>query len=403
MLIVFIIILIIVAIFAAKCMKEVPQNSVGLVETWGKYDHKVSPGLHFCIPVRTHIRPVSLAIVPYKLQNYTVITKDSVNVAISVALNYHVTNAVRYEYGNTNSIESMAQLVRAHLRDIIGGLEFSEVLNSSSQINKELAQHIGDFTNDFGINVDRINIDSLEPDKDIQSKMNEQKSADLHRKAQIIQAQGNQKSVQLKADGQKEANIEQAQGRKQSTELSADADYYQTQRTADAQNYRIHKAADAQNYQTHQIADAQNYQIHKTADAQNYQINQVANAKHNEIEQVQKALSDASPNYFQKYSIQAWANIAQSGNMIIFGNDDGKNTQSSIFGQIPAVRRLWEAGKNTGNRHGSMASVASDVATDTSMNSSVASSIMNESAMSSASSSNSSSSSSTSNSSSSNK
>lgn len=130
---------------------------------------------------------------PLKLPNYSVITKDNADVSASVTLNYHVTDAVKYEYENTDSVESMAQLVRGHLRDIIGRLDLNEALGATARINQELASAIGDLTNTYGINVDRINIDELTPSRAIQEAMDKQLTADRERVATIAQAEGESK------------------------------------------------------------------------------------------------------------------------------------------------------------------------------------------------------------------
>ena len=165
--------------------KIVPQNNAGLVETLGKYRTRKEAGLHFYVPFVQRIRNVSLAMRPLRLPYYSVITADNADIKASVTLNYHVTDAVKYMYENTDSVESMAQLVRGHLRDIIGRMELNEALGSTTKINIQLASAIGDLTNTYGINVDRINIDELRPSASIQEAMDKQLTADRERVATI--------------------------------------------------------------------------------------------------------------------------------------------------------------------------------------------------------------------------
>ncbi|WP_301009734.1 SPFH domain-containing protein, partial [Ligilactobacillus agilis] len=106
-------------------IKIIRQNCQGLVETLGKYSHSVEAGLHFYIPFIQRIESVELAMHPLKLQKYSVITQDNADIEASVTLNYHVTDAKKYTYENTDSVESMAQLVRGHLRDIIGRMDLN--------------------------------------------------------------------------------------------------------------------------------------------------------------------------------------------------------------------------------------------------------------------------------------
>ncbi|KAI3473587.1 hypothetical protein Pfo_031004 [Paulownia fortunei] len=60
---------------------------------------------------------------------------------------------------------------------------------STTKINVQLADAIGDLTNTYGINVDRINIDELRPSVSIQEAMDKQLTADRERVATIAKAE----------------------------------------------------------------------------------------------------------------------------------------------------------------------------------------------------------------------
>ena len=181
-------------------IKIVRQNCQGLVETLGKYSRSVEAGLHFYIPFIQRIQSVELAMHPLRLEKYSVITQDNAEIEASVTLNYHVTDAKKYTYENTDSVESMAQLVRGHLRDIIGRMDLNAALGSTSKINAELASAIGDLTNIYGINVDRVNIDELTPSVEIQKAMDKQLTADRERVAVIAKAEGEARNIKLTTD-----------------------------------------------------------------------------------------------------------------------------------------------------------------------------------------------------------
>ncbi|HIZ96937.1 MAG TPA: SPFH/Band 7/PHB domain protein [Candidatus Ligilactobacillus excrementavium] len=268
-------------------IKIVPQNCQGLVEMFGKYKHTVESGLHFYIPFVQGIRTVSLAMQPIELPHYSIITKDNAEVSTSVTLNYHVTDSMKYEYNNTDSVESMAQLVRGHLRDIIGRMELNDALGSTARINADLATAIGDLTNTYGINVDRINIDELLPSDEIQRAMDKQLTADRERIAAIAQAQGEAESIRL---------------------------------TNEAQNNALMATASAQAQATKTRADAERYRI----------------------DTVQAGLSNTDQRYFKNQSIAAYSDLAKSqANMVVVPNDDNSN-----FGQTAVLAQAIE-GKNT--------------------------------------------------------
>ncbi|GBG93754.1 protease [Ligilactobacillus salitolerans] len=255
-------------------IKVVPQNCQGLVETFGKYKHTVESGLHFYVPFMQGIRTVSLAMQPIELPHYSIITKDNAEVSTSVTLNYHVTDSKKYEYNNTDSVESMAQLVRGHLRDIIGRMELNDALGSTARINADLAEAIGDLTNTYGINVDRINIDELLPTEEIQRAMDKQLTADRERIAAIAKAQGEAESIRLTNEAQNNALMATAKAQAQATKTKADAERYR-------------------------------------------------------IDTVQAGLTNADDKYFKNQSIAAYSQLAQSkANVVVVPNED-----SSSYGQ----------------------------------------------------------------------
>ncbi|CAI2556847.1 Protein QmcA [Apilactobacillus kunkeei] len=262
-------------------VKVIRQNNEGLVETLGKYSHTLSSGLHFYIPLIQRVRTVSLAMQPKLLPKYSLITKDNAEVLGSVSLNYHVTEPVKYQYENTYSVMSMVQLVRGHLRDIIGRMDLNEVLGSTKEINKELADAIGDLTDIYGINVDRINIDELTPSKAIQEAMNTQLTADRERQAEISRAEGDAKSVELRTKAQNEALVATAEANAQATKTKADAEKYR-------------------------------------------------------IDKIQEALQGADDKYFNAQSIEAFSNLANSDtNMVVVPNDGADS-----YGQMTTFAKL---------------------------------------------------------------
>ncbi|TPR14143.1 SPFH domain-containing protein [Apilactobacillus timberlakei] len=268
-------------------IKVVRQNYEGLVENWGKYKKTIQSGLHFYVPFMQKVRSVSLAMQPKTLRRYSIITKDNAEVTASVTLNFHVTDAVKYQYENTDSVESMSQLVRGHLRDIIGRMELNEVLGSTAKINQNLAIAIGDLTNTYGINVDRINIDELTPSSAIQDAMDKQLTADRERQAEISKAEGDAQSIQLRTKAQNEALIATANANAKATKLKADAEKYR-------------------------------------------------------IDTVQSGLKNADAKYFENQSINAFSEVAKSDSNLIVAPMDKTNE----FGQMATLKKIFKDDKN---------------------------------------------------------
>lgn len=214
----------------------VTQNQIGLYSILGKYKSQFEPGLHFKIPLITSVYRVDMAQQPLQLDSQTVISKDNAEVHVGVSLTFHVTDAYKYAFENTNSLKSMEQQVRSDVRDIIGKMELNDVLNSAEAINAQLSKRIADITDVYGINVDRINIDQLDPSDQIQAAMNKLVTATRERDAQISQAEGKARATKLETDANNEAMITQAKAKAEAVKAAADAEAYRIEKTNAALN-----------------------------------------------------------------------------------------------------------------------------------------------------------------------
>ncbi|MEL1206315.1 SPFH domain-containing protein, partial [Staphylococcus epidermidis] len=65
----------------------------------------------------------------------------------------------------------MVQDTRAQLRGIIGNMDLNDVLNGTEKINQTLFEQLSEVTAGYGLNVDRVNIDSIQVAHDIQESM----------------------------------------------------------------------------------------------------------------------------------------------------------------------------------------------------------------------------------------
>ena len=156
-----------------------------------------------------------------KVDEQEVITKDNVVVRISETLKYHITNVNAYVYQNKDSVLSMVQDTRANLRGIIGNMDLNDVLNGTETINQTLFQQIAETTAGYGLNVDRVNIDSIQVDATIQDSMNKLLRASREKEANIMEAEGHKQAAIAKAEGEKQSAILEAEANKQTQILQA--------------------------------------------------------------------------------------------------------------------------------------------------------------------------------------
>ncbi|WP_422119886.1 SPFH domain-containing protein [Lactobacillus paragasseri] len=278
-----IVLVILLLVLLALSFHIVPQNYEGLVETLGKYSRTVKAGFVMIFPGVQRIRKVSLALQPLEISKYRIITKDNAEITTSLTLNYLVTDSYKYFYNNTDSVESMVQLIRGHLRDIIGRMELNEALGSTSQINAQLADAIGDLTDIYGIRVVRVNVDELLPSPEIQKAMDKQLTADREKTAAIARAEGEARNIELTT----KALVATAKANAEAIKTQADADAYR-------------------------------------------------------IKKLQESLDQAGEGYFRNQSLDSFNQLAQGPNNLIVVDKD----EISNLGKIPAAKKIWDQSKN---------------------------------------------------------
>lgn len=280
---VYLILVIVVILLFLSCCRVVPQNNEGLIETLGKYSRTVKAGLVFVVPVIQRLRRVSLAMFPAEISKYSIITKDNAEITTSLTLNYLVTDSYKYFYNNTDSVKSMVELIRGHLRDIIGRMDLNDALGSTSKINSQLADAIGDLTDLYGIRVVRVNIDELLPSVEIQKAMDKQLTADREKIAAIEKAEGEAKNIELTTKAKNEALIATAKAKAEAVKTEADAEAYR-------------------------------------------------------INQLQASLDKASDGYFRNQSLDSFNKLASGpSNLIVVDKDDMTN-----LGAVPATAKIWQ-------------------------------------------------------------
>ncbi len=228
-------ILAIVYLFSA--VKIVRQYERGLIETLGKYTRTVEPGLVVIFPPIQRIRIVDMREQVIDVPPQDVITKDNVVVTVDAVIYFQVTDPVKVVYEVSNFSLAALKLAQTNLRNVIGDLELDQTLTSREKINYQLRQVLDEATDKWGVKITRVEIQKIEPPKDITDAMSKQMKAEREKRAMILEAEGIRQSAILKAEGEKQAAILSAEGKAEAIRKVAEAEKYQIEIIFDA----IHK------------------------------------------------------------------------------------------------------------------------------------------------------------------
>ncbi len=232
------ILLVILAVtYLLSAVKIVRQYERGLIETLGRYTRTVEPGLVVIFPPLQRIRIVDMREQVIDVPPQDVITKDNVVVTVDAVIYFQVTDPVKVVYEVSNFSLAALKLAQTNLRNVIGDLELDQTLTSREKINYQLRQVLDEATDKWGVKITRVEIQKIEPPKDITDAMSKQMKAEREKRAMILEAEGIRQSAILKAEGEKQAAILTAEGKAEAIKKVADAEKYQIEIIFDA----IHK------------------------------------------------------------------------------------------------------------------------------------------------------------------
>lgn len=232
-------------LFLVKSMYLVNQAEAVIIERLGKYHRTLNPGLHLIIPFvdqahycewtyvrqgeygkylrfRHIIRRIDLRESVYDFPKQNVITKDNVNIEINALLYYQITDPKAAVYEVANLPEAIEKLTQTTLRNVIGSMDLDETLVSRDSINDKLQIILDEATDKWGVKVNRVELQEVNPPVDIQRAMEKQMRAERDRRAIILESEGEKRAAILTAEGARESQVLRAKGIAESQILEAE-------------------------------------------------------------------------------------------------------------------------------------------------------------------------------------
>lgn len=199
----------------------------GLIERLGKYQRTADSGLTIIIPFLERMTKVDMREQVVDVPPQDVITKDNVVVEVDAVVYYEITDPVMVKYNVKNFYLAATKLAQTNLRNLVGDLALDESLTSRETINSKLRTVLDDATDKWGARVTRVELQRIEPPRDVTDAMHRQMKAERERRATILEAEGKKMAAILEAEGYKQAQILSAEGKAEAIKRVADADKYE--------------------------------------------------------------------------------------------------------------------------------------------------------------------------------
>ena len=238
---------ILVIAFVLKGIKIVQQSETIIIERLGKYQQTLKSGLNIIIPfidqpreitwrysiegpsgntIVRYIKEVRIDLreAVYDFPKQNVITKDNIVTEINALIYFQIMDPIRAVYEIANLPQAIEKLTQTSLRNVIGEMDLDDTLSSRDTINTKLQEILDDATNKWGVKVNRVELQDINPPLDIREAMEKQMRAERDKRATILEAQGTKEAQILEAQGKRDADISIAEGERRSTILVAEGD-----------------------------------------------------------------------------------------------------------------------------------------------------------------------------------
>ena len=191
----------------------------------GRYVGSIKgPGFHFLIPMLETGRVVDIREVPERVPTQQYITRDNVVVDMDFVLYYRVLpemadRAVLEVADHQLAVRNVAM---GELRAIMGNVTLAEALSERERIQSQLQVALDESTGRWGVKVQGVAINEIDPPPGVKSAMEREKSAAAIKTADITESEGQRQAQINRAEGEKQAAILSAQGEREAAILRAE-------------------------------------------------------------------------------------------------------------------------------------------------------------------------------------
>ncbi|HDL03774.1 MAG: SPFH/Band 7/PHB domain protein [Candidatus Zixiibacteriota bacterium] len=229
------VVIILAFILGGMAIKIIRPYEKGLVERLGRYQRTLDSGLNLILPFFDTIQKIDMREIVLDVPPQLVITKDNVGVEVDCIIYCQVTDPVRSRYEISNYILASTKLAQTNLRNVIGEMELDQSLSSRDVINSQLRDVLDSATDKWGVKVNRVEIQRIDPPVDITEAMSRQMKAERFKRANILEAEGDKQAAITRAEGSKQSAILEAEGQAEAVKKKADAEKYRQVTVADGE------------------------------------------------------------------------------------------------------------------------------------------------------------------------
>ncbi|HGI4193887.1 TPA: SPFH domain-containing protein [Streptococcus agalactiae] len=212
-LIILTVILVLVIVLLITSLYVVKQQTVAIIERFGKYQKTATSGIHIRVPLG--IDKIAARVQLRLLQSEIIVetkTKDNVFVTLNIATQYRVNeNNVTYAYYKLIKPEAQIKsYIEDALRSSVPKLTLDELFEKKDEIALEVQHQVAEEMSTYGYIIVKTLITKVEPDAEVKQSMNEINAA--QRKRVAAQELANADKIKIVTAAEAEAEKDRLHG-----------------------------------------------------------------------------------------------------------------------------------------------------------------------------------------------
>lgn len=178
-------------VWLISCIKVVNEYERAVVFRLGKVlPTPKGPGLIFVLRPIDRVVMVSLRTTVLEVPSQDIITRDNVSLKVSAVVYSKVLDPKQAIIGVENYYYATSQIAQTTLRSILGEVSLDELLADREKLSARLREIIDRSTEPWGVEVNSVELKSVDLPEQIQRAMGKQAEAEREKRAKIIAAEG---------------------------------------------------------------------------------------------------------------------------------------------------------------------------------------------------------------------
>jgi regulator of protease activity HflC (stomatin/prohibitin superfamily) len=188
--------------YALGSAKIINEGNAALVERLGRRHRTLNPGLNFIVPLVDQIVMEDTTREQYlDIKPQNVITKDNIYLEVDAILYWRIRDVEKSFYAIENLQGALSQLATTTLREIIAQNSLEETNVTRDEMNRTILSQLNETTATWGVEIIRLDIQRITPPESVRKSMEEERAAEIKKRALISEAEGERQAAIKKAEG----------------------------------------------------------------------------------------------------------------------------------------------------------------------------------------------------------